>query len=199
MTWFLLYIYNLREPTLVVGILSLIVCAVIAKWSSTTRTKNVIGSSAHIAAVERQLVCLKGSLLIGASAAIIWAIPSPDYDVRYKIKEVTVVQKVPVNVYSGVKVIHDTPAYQTVYDKCISSYSRSIDNDTIQLCHKNALEATQTVRIEYRNSPFKELFDDCNNSYSIDEKDHGPNGETAALIRNQRLEICNKMATQGSH
>ena len=199
MTWLMVYLYNLREPMLTVGIICIIVCAIIAMWSSKVRTRSPFASAMYIAAVERQLLSFKAALGIGLLSAFIWAIPSPEYDVRYKIKEVTVVQKVPVNVYSGIKVVHESSSYQSIFDHCISAHSGDTDNDTLNTCHRVAIEASQPVRIVYRNSSFKELFDDCNSRFQIDDRDHGTKGETPAVIRNQRLDICRQMAFQGSH
>jgi len=201
MTWFLVYLFNLRTPILMVAVMGIAICAIIAYWASGTRSQNVSGSSSYMAATERQMVCLKAALGLALLAAFVWAIPSPEYDVRYKIKEVPVVKKVPVRVYSGVKVIQNPSTYQSVYDSCISSTSYRVDPDTMKLCHEQAMTASnpaQQVKVVYKFNSFKELYDNCNNGFTIRADTRGPNGEPPAMIRNQRIELCGKIALEGS-
>ena len=202
MNWLVTYFYNLRLPLLVVASSGILVCAIVAYWSSQTRSRNTNNSSMHIAAVERQLVCLKGSLMLAVAAALIWAIPAPTFDQKIVYKDRVVDRKVEVPVFKGEKIVHEPSTYQNTFDKCVNSSGYAHDDDLLRQCHQQALEAVRETqaapkeKIVYKVSTYKSLFDSCNDNHdagiqSLSVKDSiGP--------RNDRIIICHKAALEGS-
>lgn len=204
LNWLSVYFYNLRLPLLLVAGIGILVCALVAFWSSQTRSSNANNSSMHIAAVERQLVCLKGSLLLAVAAALIWAIPSPTFDQKIVFKDRVVEKRIPVPVFKGEKIIHEPSTYQNVFDKCVSSSSYGHDADLLKMCHEQALTAVAATqpgpqikeRIVYKVSTYKTLFDNCNDNHDGGIVDL-PKAQSIGP-RNDRIVICHKAAMEGS-
>jgi hypothetical protein len=136
------------------------------------------------------VLCVVGSL--------IWAIPSPTYDQRIVYKDRTVEVPKPYPVYKGTREVPST--YQSVYDKCVASTSFRVDNALIELCHRQAREASTiapTIKYVERFNSYKDLFNNCNDGHTISEEDRR-SGMSAAEIRNQRIQYCHMAALQGS-
>jgi hypothetical protein len=196
MTWFLVYLFNLRVPLLIVAMLGILLCALIGYWGSQTRGRYASGTADYDAAVWRQMTCLKVGAGIALLSAFVWGIPAPDYNVRYVPKPVRVEVIKVRNVFKGERVIYNS--YQDLYNTCVARMGDVIDQTEAQLCHKQAIEASrpapklirQTKYIKVHD-PYLKLFTECN-SNSVE------GSQNPVQMRNERLKICHQMALDGS-
>lgn len=196
MTWFLVYLFNLRVPLLIVAMLGILLCALIGYWGSQTRGRCASGTADYDAAVWRQMTCLKVGAGIALLSAFVWGIPAPDYDIRYIEKPVRVEVAKWRTVYKNTRVVPDN--YRMLYQNCVDRMGSQIDVSEAQLCHKQAIEASrpapklirQTKYIKVHD-PYLKLFNECN-SNSVE------GAQNPVQMRNERLKICHQMALDGS-
>lgn len=198
MAWFLVYLFNLRLPLLVVSGLGIGLCIMIGVWSSQSRSRYNSGTADHDAAVWRQMTSLKIAVMLSVLCALSWAIPAPDYDVRYVDRpvQVEVVKWKPI--FKGQKIVYDS--YKDLYEGCIAHTGDYADADETKLCHKQAIEASRPaprwikqIKTVTVHDTYKTLFDNCND-FSLD----GVPNAIVGGVRNERLAICHKAALEGS-
>ncbi len=204
MTFLWLYAYNLKLPLGLFTILGLAICGIVAFWSFKIRDKHVPVSIEHVNAHNRIWTSLHSAVVLSVIFILVCAIPSPDYDVRIVEKvvyreKIKLVKQPPVIKYAGVKVVKQLDTYSIIYQQCIKAVTGNgnayLTINEANTCHKTALEGSRTVRIIKVKDTFKELFNNCNDRYSVNEEKGQTDGR---FVRNQRIEVCTKMAEAGS-
>jgi hypothetical protein len=199
MFWWI-YAYNLRLPMAIACVFGIAVCVGVSIWSAQVRGRTKFAEPENNDAKWRQHMALQAGIILVLVTILIWAIPSPQYDIRYVDRPVDRVVKVPVKVYSGIKEVPSN--YQNVYDKCIDSYDYRADRDVMTQCHGQAMAAitpppTVVTKTVVRFNAYKDLYNDCIGSWGISEDDKTAT-VSPAMIRNQRIEICTNAALAGS-
>ncbi len=204
MEFFWVYAYNLRWPILTLAVLLMAVSAFVGLRATMVRERTKFGDPDNTDAQWRQMASVQGAIAIGLLAALVFAIPSPTYNVRVIEKPAvirTIVKKVPVIKYTATKLVREPAVYDRAYKTCIDSLDISVGGEETSQCHRQALEAlrmdkgviVKTIKVK---DSYKTLFDNCND-FTIDADD-ARSTVSAAQIRNERLQICHKVALDGS-
>lgn len=183
---FWVFLYNLRLPIAAFCLLGIALCVMAAARSQFSRDSSSSVGLIHV------------GVTLAILASVMWAIPAPDYDVKIVYKDREVEKRVPVPVYKGVKEVPST--YQTIFDKCINSANVRADGDLLKQCHQQAREASTpapAVKVVYKPSPYKDLFDQCNDGWTgsiSDMKDP----QVTFKARQERMTFCQGYAAQGA-
>ncbi len=202
--WVWLFTYNLRWPSLIATLLVVALSVYIAFTAEDRRRRTQFGDPENTDAKWRQMASLQGSLLMVGLSCILFAIPSPTYNVRdVPGPERVVVKNVPgpIQWRDGKQIVEKQPVYLDFYQTCIDSISGSHSDDELAMCHKHALEAVSASKapqgapqVVIKRDPYEQLFNNCNDRYSFD----GVPPATAAPLRNERIRICHDAAMQAS-
>lgn len=204
MTFLWLYVYNLKLPLAIFTILGLAVCVTITAWSFRIRDDHDPLSLAHTNAHNRIWTSLHSAIVLSVIFILVCAVPSPTYDVRIVEKviyreKIKLVKQQPVIKYAGVKVVKELDTYSAIYQQCVRAVTGDgrayLSINEAAACHKTALEGSRNVRLVKVKDSFKTLFDDCNDRYNVNEEKGQEDGR---IVRNQRIEVCTKMAEAGS-
>lgn len=203
--WVWLFAYNLRWPSLLATLLVIALSVYIAFTAEDRRRRTQFGDPENTDAKWRQMASLQGSLLMVALSCILFAIPSPTYNVRdVPGPERVVVKNVPgpIQWRDGKEVVEKPPVYIDFFQKCMDTtggYQKT--DEESQQCHKQALEAVAASKapqgapqVVIKRDPYEQLFNNCNDRYSFD----GVPPATAAPLRNERIRICHDAAMQAS-
>lgn len=205
MDWFLVFLYNLRIPVALLSAVGITICVVIGLHALKLRSHTKFADPENTDARWRTMATSQVAIILAIVAAIVWAIPSPDYDVRYVDRPTTVIKRVPVKVFSGTKTVYQPSTYQNVFDKCVDHYDYHTDKDVLSQCHTQAKEAVEAsmpkpkiiLRTVTKYNSYKELYESCIGDWSITDSDKAVN-MSPAMIRNQRIQICVDAALKGS-
>lgn len=199
-TFLWLFVYNLQTPVLIGAVIGLAVCSVFGTLATQAARRTKFGELENRDAIWKQMMAIQSGIGLVILCCLVFAIPSPTYNLRvvhdrvpYPVKSIQYVEK---------KIV--VPGqYGAYYQQCVDSYKAgNVADSQLQLCHTQALEATSPPKIIYRTTTvtqhdsFKDIFDACisNNSISDSSTD-----ARVAELRVQRIAECTKASTVGSH
>ncbi len=194
---------NLALPIAVFTLIATLFSIAICIHAAIVRHEKEHGSPQYTDARWRQMAAIQIVIVLAVVAIIFNSIPAPDYKVRY-VKGPTVVQTKEKIVFKDRVVYRDGGEYMRIFDTCADRYDRGneqtyLDEHEFQACEKLAYFATgkkiktitRSVNSKAKTDRYILAFDDCN-SNSLE----GTPDEIVGRVRNERLEICRKMAEQ---
>lgn len=202
-----LLVFNLKLPMLLVSLTGIGLSSFIGYRALQRADDTVYASPENSNARFTQMTCLQSGVILAVFCALLWAVPSPTYDVRYVEKPVPFPVVKSIRYIAQTRTIVKPPLYSDVFEQCSDSLTgtgtrkayKNISDDEARQCHLQALEATSPSRIVTRtvevHDSYKTLFDDCNDFSLVGIKADA----LAAKIRNERLKICHDAALAGSH
>jgi hypothetical protein len=202
MTFLWVYAYNLRYPMMGFCGLGIALCLAIGLWSLGVKNKTAFASPENGDARWRTLTAAQSGVVLALVAALIWAVPAPNYAERIVYRDRTVEKKVPYIKFTATKTIFKQAAYKEVFDDCMDHVEDSAETNA--QCHQQALVASRpvpeppkvVVRRFISHDTYSQLFKQCN-AFNMDDA-FTKDPIRAAELRNDRLKTCSEAALKAS-
>ena len=191
MMWFEEFALGLSDYLFWPLILLTVILGAVVAQAAFARDDSKYGDPLYGEAKWRQFAAMQGGIIAWIIWIVLAAVPDPNYQVR--IVNHDVIKQVSI----GTK-------YQDVYKQCFDSLNPHLDTtEADKRCSERAMQLTVPaskviVRTVYKADSYQDLYKTCIGDYSISDKVTLPDGKVVSgeVIRNQRIEMCHKQATE---